>query len=311
MSNLSPDNLRYTWQDNWGGFAPAESFAHHGIAVMADGRVLTGLADEPTCVVLTSEGETVRRFPVPVANTHSLESTVEGGKEVIWITDNVDCQVVKVDSEGALLARLTRDDFPIPGDVRFCPTGTSVNPVTGEIWIADGYGSSTVHCFSSQLEHRLTLTGEYGLGHFRQPHSVFVDTRRETPRIYVADRANDRVQVFDSDGTYLSGIAENLRKPSIFATFERYLVIGELAARVVVCDEEDKIIQTLGSGEAHLEKEGWPNRIGPGGEKVSPLDDIPTGEFNSPHGVCADGDGNIYVSEWLIGDRFTKLVRES
>ena len=53
-----------------------------------------------------------------------------------------------------------------------------------------------------------------------------------------------------------------------------------------------------------------PNRIGAGGEQVSPFDDIAEGEFNSSHEVCADSHGNIYVSEWLIGDRFTKLIRE-
>jgi hypothetical protein len=29
--------------------------------------------------------------------------------------------------------------------------------------------------------------------------------------------------------------------------------------------------------------------------------------FNSPHGISSDNDGNIYVSEWLIGGRYTKL----
>ena len=32
------------------------------------------------------------------------------------------------------------------------------------------------------------------------------------------------------------------------------------------------------------------------------------GRFNSPHGITSDGEGNIYVTEWLIGGRYTKLA---
>lgn len=54
-------------------------------------------------------------------------------------------------------------------------------------------------------------------------------------------------------------------------------------------------------------KEGWPNRKNKTGEEVHPPADIPEGEFNSPHGMACDSNGDIYVSEWLLGDRFTKL----
>ena len=45
-----------------------------------------------------------------------------------------------------------------------------------------------------------------------------------------------------------------------------------------------------------------------GGELV-PTDLLEAGKFNSPHGMAVDGLGNIYVSEWLIGGRYTKLAR--
>jgi hypothetical protein len=35
---------------------------------------------------------------------------------------------------------------------------------------------------------------------------------------------------------------------------------------------------------------------------------IDAGKFNSPHGVAADTQGNIYVTEWIIGGRITKLA---
>ena len=85
-------------------------------------------------------------------------------------------------------------------------------------------------------------------------------------------------------------------------------MIGELNARVVVLDKDDAIVGAIGDGTRHVAKDGWPNRKS-GDTRVSPLGDIPVGEFNSPHGMGVDADGNIYVSEWLIGGRFTKLKR--
>jgi putative N-acetylmannosamine-6-phosphate epimerase len=58
----------------------------------------------------------------------------------------------------------------------------------------------------------------------------------------------------------------------------------------------------LGSNEQACGLEGWPN-----------LDDhlIEEGKFNSPHGSVADSHGNIYVVEWIIGGRITKLQKVS
>jgi hypothetical protein len=36
---------------------------------------------------------------------------------------------------------------------------------------------------------------------------------------------------------------------------------------------------------------------------------LEAGKFNSPHGMAIDGKGNLYVAEWLIGGRFTKLAK--
>ena len=125
--------------------------------------------------------------------------------------------------------------------------------------------------------------------------------------MYVADRGNDRVQIYNLDGTFLRGIDSGLVTPSVFGHFGDYMVIGELKARLVLLDKADKIIGYIGDGTQHVEKEGWPNRKDANAEDVSPLSDILVGEFNSPHGMACDSNGDIYMSEWLLGDRFTKL----
>ena len=54
--------------------------------------------------------------------------------------------------------------------------------------------------------------------------------------------------------------------------------------------------------------DGWPNNKNEKGEVV-PTQLLRPGKFNSPHGVAADNEGNLYVVEWLIGGRYTKLAR--
>ena len=131
-----------------------EAHAHHGITVLPDGNILTGHASEPKGLVLTPDGRLEREFEVPAKGTHGLAWSHEEGRLVLWVTDIVEPQVVKTDLEGRLLARLGREDFPLGEGDGFCPTATSIDPATGEVWVADGYGSSTVHCFGPDLKHR-------------------------------------------------------------------------------------------------------------------------------------------------------------
>ena len=52
--------------------------------------------------------------------------------------------------------------------------------------------------------------------------------------------------------------------------------------------------------------EGWPNNQTQNGEIV-PTALLQPGKFNSPHGMAVDSLGNLFIAEWLIGGRFTKL----
>jgi DNA-binding beta-propeller fold protein YncE len=312
-------DLKYEWIADWAKLSPMTGFAHHGLAIAKDGAIVTAHATHPRILVLSPEGELLREFAVPVTEVHGITLADEDGTEILWIVDTAakyekkpgyPVQVLKCSMTGEVLARLTKADFNYEEADAFCPTALTVDPATVKVWITDGYGSSRIHRFSRDLELELTLTGSEGdAGPFNQPHWIFADTRQAGTRIYVADRMNDRVQVFDADGGYLSVIDEGLVTPSVFGSFGEYLVIGELNARLVVLDGDDQIVGTIGEGRKYLDKPGWPNRLDDAGTPISPLDDIDPFTFNSPHGMAVDPDGNIYVSEWLIGDRFTKLTR--
>ncbi len=99
-----------------------------------------------------------------------------------------------------------------------------------------------------------------------------------------------------------------LTSPSGFARLGDFLVIAELRARLTIVDTHDCLVCHLGDNEGVCGMAGWPNAKDERGEVIR-TGRLETGQLNSPHGIAADGDGNIYVSEWLIGRRFTKLAK--
>ena len=86
------------------------------------------------------------------------------------------------------------------------------------------------------------------------------------------------------------------------------MVIAELKARLAVLDIDDNLVTYLGDNLAVSDVEGWPNVLD---ENCQPVRTglLEPGKFNSPHGMAVDGDGNLYIAEWLIGGRFTKLAK--
>ena len=91
-------------------------------------------------------------------------------------------------------------------------------------------------------------------------------------------------------------------------THGHQMVIAELRARLAITDLDDKLVGYLGDNEPVCDVKGWPNNASESGE-VIPTKLLESGKFNSPHGMAVDADGNIYVAEWLIGGRVTKLER--
>ena len=85
-----------------------------------------------------------------------------------------------------------------------------------------------------------------------------------------------------------------------FADARDLLIIAELRARLAILDRNDNLVCKLGDNGVIAEAEGWPNVSA---HLISPV------KFNSPHGIAVDHAGSVYVAEWLIGSRITKLLK--
>lgn len=223
-----------------------------------------------------------------------------GPDDTIYLTDDGDHTVRKCTLDGRVLLVIGTPNAPAPrlsGRPFNRPTHVAVAP-DGSLYITDGYGNARVHRFSP--EGRLLASwGEPGTdpGQFNLPHNICVDREGY---VYVADRENYRVQVFDRNGRF-EAQWNNLYRPCGLALDDRdpagpRLYVGELCPSIPVSDG----IPNLGA------------RVGIytlGGERLArlgaPLPGSGPGEFVAPHTVAIDSRGDVYVGEvsWTIRGR--------
>ena len=120
----------------------------------------------------------------------------------IWITDLGRHQVLKFSNSGELLMTVGEERVPgLDGQHFNQPTDVAVTP-DGSFYVSDGYRNNRIAKFSADGKF-LFDWGKRGSGpgEFRLPHSVAVDAKG---RVYVADRSNARIQVFDAKGNFIT-----------------------------------------------------------------------------------------------------------
>jgi DNA-binding beta-propeller fold protein YncE len=305
----------YEWVDDWAELPPAPlGWMHSGIAVV-DGSVIVAHPAEPALLAYGPEGGLSGSTPLEgLLEPHGFEPVVGA----LWIGDvgfkrrvrggefeneRGAGRVVCVAESGRVLDEL--------GDPRsgWSPTAVAVVEETRDIWVADGYGESLVHRFDAEGRCVQTLTGEEGAGRFDCPHGVVVDRRRGSPQLYISDRANGRIQVYDPEGRFLRVVGEGiLVTPTDMSVVGDELALTDFTqARVTILDIDDRLVEHVGAHPEARERDGWPNARDESGNLVRPP--LEPGKFNSPHTLAADEAGNLYVTEWLLGGRLCKLER--
>ena len=171
------------------------------------------------------------------------------------------------------------------------PTDVSVAP-SGEIYVSDGYRNSRVHKYDSQGT-LLKSWGEPGNardlrntrdkpGVFHTVHSVW----EHQGKVYVADRENNRIQIFNLDGDYLDMWTGFERPTKLYVGADGVMYVAELEDRVSIVDLQGNVIGRFGSERSH-----------------------DPGKFWGPHGIWTDSVGDLYVAEVLEGARLQKFAR--
>ena len=210
---------------------------------------------------------------LPITSSHGIQVDPDGN---VWLVDVKGHQLFKYSRDGRLLMAFGNAGKAVgDNDSKYAynqPTGLRFLP-NGDFYVSDGYGNSRVVKYSKAGEW-LAMWGKKGTGdgEFNLVHDVAVDG---AGKVYVADRTNNRIQVFTADGKFLEKWT-NLGSPWGLAYVDNeqaiYMCDG-VNNRVVKVDLKGKVIGVLG-----------------GFGKVP-------GKFDFPHHMAVDSQGSIYVSE--------------
>ncbi len=168
------------------------------------------------------------------------------------------------------------------------PTNVTTHP-NGCLYAADGYGNARIHRFEAD-GNLLQSWGEpgSGAGQFVVPHGIWV---HEDGRVFVADRENDRIQIFSPTGEHLGEWLDVQRPCDIFIDAAGLVFVAELCRfagdvtphGVVEHDLPARVSVLDGDGNVLL-RWGGPDTAAPG-------------NFVAPHSLWVDDEGSIYVAE--------------
>jgi DNA-binding beta-propeller fold protein YncE len=171
-----------------------------GIAVDTQDQVYIFTRSQPAVQVYQADGTFLRAWNIEdFDGAHYIRIGPDGN---VW-TANIKNHVVrKYSPDGKLL--LTLGEVGHAGDDQGHfdkPTDMAVLP-TGDIFVSDGYGNRRIIHFDATGKY-VNQWGEAGSkpGQFAVPHSIVADSHG---RLYVADRENARIQVFDTKGKLLA-----------------------------------------------------------------------------------------------------------
>lgn len=299
----------FEWIENW-AIIPDTPAARadgrtHGVVATNDGRVVVFHLGKPAVLIFDAQGTLTSSWGDRFPGAHGLTLVEEGGTEFLWLTDYTTGEVVKTTLQGESVLSLPFPDLNGYNDPKYAPTWVTVFEErfggNGDIWVADGYGAGYVHRYDRTGRYLSSMDGTAGAGRFRHPHGVYLDSRKADPELYIADRMNRRIQVYDPDGKFKRVVSDAVDTSACaFIPRGDFTLIPEAPyrSRLTILDPNDRVVATLGENDQVCARAGFPNDRA----LVQP------GRFVTPHSVATDDAGNIYVVEWVTGGRITKLI---
>lgn len=258
------------------------------VACDSQDRVFVGSRSEHPLTVFDRDGNFLDSWGEDfLGGAHGLYIDAEDN---VYCTVHTDHCVYKFNRHGELVMTLGRPGEPAEkdGDPFNKPTDLAIAS-TGELFVSDGYVNARVHKFSPGGDLLLSW-GSHGseAGQFDVSHSVRVD---KYDRVWVCDRQNRRVQIFDTDGNFLTEWT-GLARPNMacFDSSDDVVYIAQIEQQVSIYTLDGELIAQWGGGQKS---------------------DKP-GEFSGgPHGIWVDSHGDLYVSEALVEGRLQKFVRQA
>ena len=282
---LRAGDFAFEADDGWAKIPEGYEFPEcAGVEVDADDNVYVFTRGPHPVLVFDKDGNFTRSFGEDTfsARAHGIHISPDN---FVYLVDDSQHAIHKFTLEGKHVWTLGESGKPAPkwsGTPFNRPTHMAVSPKSGEIFVTDGYGNSRVHRYSA--DGKLLLSwGQVGSdpGEFMNPHNVVVD---DDEYVYVADRENHRVQVFDNQGKVQAVWHGIYRADAMYMDRNGLFYIGELNGA--------HDTNVLGHRLCIYDKQG--NRLARLGD---PQDGDGPGQFIALHGCAVDSGGNVYVAE--------------
>jgi DNA-binding beta-propeller fold protein YncE len=290
--------------EGWGKLPPGWSFVEAtSVGVDSHDNVHVFNRGQHPVIVFDRDGTFLRSWGEGVfRRAHGI--TI-GPDDTMWLTDDLHHTIRQFSPDGKLLLTIGNPDqaSTLHGGKPFNrPTHVALCPRTGNVYISDGYGNSHVHKYDPK-GRLLKSWGGPGTdpGQFNIPHNIATD---RDGLVYVADRENSRVQIFDDEGRYLAQW-NNLHRPcGLHIDRSAGLAyVGELPSHLPVNAE----VPNIGARVSVVTMKGdLVDRVGGQFRGEKP------GEFIAPHGCVVDSRGDLYVAEvaWTAQGKDEKPPRE-
>ena len=199
-------------------------------------------------------------------------------------------EVLKLSPAGKVLMTLGKEGVSGNGPDTFDrPTGVAIAP-NGDIFVSDGHNPNA---HNAARIVKFSPTGEFikswgrkgsAPGEFDEPHDIFIGGTQN--RVYVADRRNNRIQVFDQEGNFLAAWTQFGQPSSVFVGKDDTIYVGtafpDPAAKkgqlrgIIVGSVKD------GSLKAFIPDPADPDKL-----------DVGT----TASGIAADDQGSIYAAD--------------
>lgn len=285
---------KYTYElvEDWEKLPQGWALGQTAIVTDAQDRVyLFNRSDHPL-VVLDREGNFLASWGEGVlSDAHGMYIDTD---ENIYLPVKNSHVVLKYDLQGNQLMTLGTWDQPSDtgwsGDYQDTvqraagpfnrPSDVALSP-EGEVYISDGYGNARVHKFTADgtFIKSWGTPGKTAPGEFHVPHGVWVHT---DDRVFVADRENNRIQIFSPEGDYLAQWDGFARPCDIYIDQDQVVFVPEL----------DGFMSILSIDGALLSRWSGPTDAG-------------------AHAIWVDSHGDLYINQNLEGQRLLKYRRSA
>lgn len=283
MMQVGYGSYRYEVIADWARLPDQWSFGWiPSVAVDSRDRVHVYSRSEHPMVVFDRDGNFLTSWGEDILkDAHGI--FIDADDNIYCTERNTHC-VHKFNRDGQLQWTLGSPGIPRPPGIPFnLPTDLAIAP-DGAILISDGYGNSKVHKYSSEGVLLFSWGGPgNGPGQFDLVHSVWVDSDYQ---VYICDRENNRIQIFDGDGTFLREWPGFLRPDKLWFDSDETIFMAEVGHRVTILDREGEVLSQWGEAG-----------------------DEPHQFRSSPHGIWGDSHNNLYVSEVGSSAQLKKFVR--